>query len=99
MEMLFWARQLKKSAVHFFLYKQPEPQKLPKFFAVFKLKVAWNTIYFSKFDQKTVEKSVINTIFKQLVISEPQKFFSSAWALVAYQNGCLEEKCIDKIVF
>ena len=44
-----------------------------KFFAVFTLKVACNTINFSKFDQKTVEKSIINTIFKQQEISEPQK--------------------------
>ena len=28
---------------------------------------------FGKFDQKPVEKSIINTIFKQQVISEPQK--------------------------
>ena len=42
---------------------------------------------FGKFDQKTVEKSIINTIFKQQVISEPQKLlhFSSARALIAYK--------------
>ena len=28
---------------------------------------------FDKFDQKTVEKSIINTIFKQLMMYEPQK--------------------------
>ena len=30
---------------------------------------------FGKFDLKTVEKSIINTIFKQQVISEPQKSY------------------------
>ena len=29
-----------------------------------------------KFDQKTVEKGIINTIFKQQVISEPQKLLN-----------------------
>ena len=42
---------------------------------------------FGKFDQKTVEKSIINAIFTQQVISEPQKLlhFSRARALVAYK--------------
>ena len=41
---------------------------------------------FGEFDQKTVGKSIINTIFKQQVISEPQKLhkISYLWALVAY---------------
>ena len=50
---------------------------------------------FSKFDQKTVEKSIINTIFKQQVISEPQKLqhFSRAWALVGYKLvACIKRK-------
>ena len=48
---------------------------------------------FGKFDQKTVEKSIINTIFKQQVISEPQKLlhFSRAWALVAYKLVALKK--------
>ena len=41
---------------------------------------------FGEFDQKTVEKSKINTIFKQQVISEPQKlhkiFSSEPWLLI-----------------
>ena len=51
---------------------------------------------FGEFDQKTVEKSIINTIFKQQVIPEPQKLphFSRAWALVA----CKLVACINKSV-
>ena len=72
-----------------FFYKQPESglslKSCFKFFAIFTLKVAY-TMNFGKFDQKTEEKSIINTIFKQQVISELQKLlhFSRAWAL-----GCL----------
>ena len=43
---------------------------------------------FGEFDQKTVEKSKINTIFKQQVISEPQKlhkiFSSEPWLLIKW---------------
>ena len=61
---------------------RPQPQKLLEYFAIFTLQVAWDTI---KFDQKTVEKRIINTIFKEKVISEPQKSLHvpRAWALVA----------------
>ena len=54
---------------------------------------------FGKFDQKTVEKSMINTIFdKQQVIFEHQKLlhFPRAWALVAYKLvACIKKKCIN----
>ena len=53
---------------------------------------------FGKFDQKTVEKSIINTIFKQQANSEPQKLlhFSRAWALVTDKLvACKTKKCID----
>ena len=54
---------------------------------------------FGEFDQKTVEKSIINTIFKQQVISEPQKLlhFSRASALVAYKQVACEKKSVQEL--
>ena len=78
-----------------------QPQKLLKFFAIFTLKVAWNTMNFGKFDQKTVEKRIINIIFKQQVISVPQKLqhFSRAWALVAYELVACKKEYSSKTVW
>ena len=51
---------------------------------------------FGKFDQKTVEKSIINTNFKQQEISEPQKLihFSRARELVAHKLVACKKKWI-----
>ena len=65
----------------------PEPQKLLKFFAVFTLKVAWNTNNFSKFDQKTVEKKILsNRWFLSLkscyIFQGPEHWLLINWLLV-----------------
>ena len=83
-----------------FLYKQPEKDFSLKsclnFLRFLRSKLLEKPLILGKFDQKTVEQSISNTIFKQQVISEPQKLlhFSMAWALVAYKLvACEKNKC------
>ena len=62
-------------------------------------KVAWNTINFSKFGQKTVQQSIINTICKHQVIFEPQKLLHFCYIskLVPCKKKCMVPGIDDEV--